>query len=325
MTALKKPLSVILAFVLVFALMSVAPIVAFAEDGEEIEFTKEEIALNKKTTDDGFEYVRTSDGSAAILVGYTGTESEIKIPSSINNLKVIEVADEAFLDNKVVVEVKMNSNVTKIGDRAFMNCTSLKSVGGLKSVTSFGESIFEGCTSLEEISVPDTVVNIPARAFYGCTALVDFEPHKNLKSVALDALEGSGWENAQPDGALAFGRICYGYKGDITNLVIPEGVSIVEAYAFLGCEQIKTVTFGPDVEEIGLYAFQNCVNLETMTCDTAVSIIRAGAFKGCSSLKAADFSECTISTIGYESFSGCTSLQSVALHETLSDIGERSF
>ena len=46
MTALKKPLSVILAFVLVFALMSVAPIVAFAEDGEEIEFTKEENESN---------------------------------------------------------------------------------------------------------------------------------------------------------------------------------------------------------------------------------------------------------------------------------------
>ena len=161
--------------------------------------------------------------------------------------------------------------------------------------------------------------------FYGCTSLVDFEPHKNLKSVALDALEGSGWENAQPDGALAFGRICYGYKGDITNLVIPEGVSIVEAYAFLGCEQIKTVTFGPDVEEIGLYAFQNCVNLETMTCDTAVSIIRAGAFKGCSSLKEADFSECTISTIGYESFSGCTSLTSVTLSNSLEKISEGLF
>ena len=81
---------------------------------------------------------------------------------------------------------------------------------------------FDNCTALEEISIPDTVVNIPTRAFYGCTALVDFEPHKNLKSVALDALEGSGWENAQPDGALAFGRICYGYKGDITNLVNKE-------------------------------------------------------------------------------------------------------
>lgn len=324
MTALKKPLSGILAFILIFAFMFVTPVVAFAEDGETVEFSAEEIALNKKV-DDGFEYVRTVDGTAAILVGYVGTDGDVKIPSSINNLKVIEIADDAFNGNTTVVEVKMNSNITKIGDRAFMNCTSLKSVGGIKSVTSFGESIFEGCTSLEDITIPDTVVNIPKRAFYGCTSLVDLKPHKNLKSVALDALEGSAWENAQPEGALAFGRICYGYKGNISSLLIPEGVSIVEPYAFLGCDQIKSVEFGPDVEEIGLYAFQNCTNLETMVCGTAVSIIRAGAFKGCSSLKAADFSECTISTIGYESFAGCSSLQSVALHETLSEIGERSF
>jgi len=323
MTALKKPLSGILAFILVFAFVAVTPIIAFAEE-ETTEFSAEEIALNKKV-DDGFEYVRTVDGSAAILVGYSGNETEIKIPSSINNLKVIEIADDAFNGNTKITEVKMTSNITKIGDRAFMGCTSLKAVKAIKSVTSFGESIFEGCTSLVEIAIPDTVVDIPARAFYGCTSLLDVEYHKNLKSVAIDALTDTAWEKSQPDGALAFGRVCYGYKGNITNLVIPEGVSIVEPYAFLGCEQIKTVEFGPDVEEIGLYAFQNCVNLEKMICSSAVSIIKAGAFKGCSSLKEADFSECTISTIGYESFSGCTSLSSVKLHETLSEIGERSF
>jgi hypothetical protein len=178
---LKKPLSAILAFLLVFAFMFVTPIVAFAED-EVIEFSKEEIELNKKS-DNGFEYVRTSDGSAAILVGYVGTETEIKIPSSINNLKVIEIADEAFMNNTRIVEVKMNSNVTKIGDRAFMGCTSLKAVKAIKSVTTFGESIFEGCTSLVEVAIQDTVVNIPVRAFYGCSSLLDVQYHKNLKSV----------------------------------------------------------------------------------------------------------------------------------------------
>ena len=323
MTALKKPLSGILAFVLVFAFVAVTPIIAFAED-EVTEFSAEEIDLNKKV-DDGFEYVRTIDGSSAILVGYVGTESEIKIPSSVNGLKIIEIADEAFKGNTQITEVSMTNNITKIGDRAFMDCTALKAVKSIKSVTAFGESIFEGCTSLAEIAIPDSVVDIPARAFYGCTSLLEIDYHKNLKSVAIDALTDTAWEDSQSDGALAFGRICYGYKGDITNLVIPEGVSIIEPYAFLGCEQIKSVEFGPDVEEIGLYAFQNCVNLEKMICSSAVSIIKAGAFKGCSSLKEADFSDCTISTIGYESFSGCTSLTSVKLHETLSEIGERSF
>lgn len=324
MTALKKPLSGILAFILVFAFVAVTPIVAFAEDEEVFEFSKEEIELNKDV-EDGFEYVRTSDGTAAILVGYVGQEKEVKIPSSIDGLKVIEIADEAFMNNTQITEVTATNNITKIGDRVFMGCTSLKEVKAIKSVTSMGEAVFEGCTSLTDVTIPDTVVNIPARTFFGCTSLADVEPHKNLKSVSPDALTGSAWEKNQPDGALAFGRICYGYKGNVTNLVIPEGVSIIESYAFLGCEQIKTVEFGEDVEEIGLYAFQNCVNLEKMVCSSAVSVIKAGAFKGCSSLKEADFSECTISAIGYESFAGCTSLKTVKLQETLSEIGARAF
>ena len=184
---------------------------------------------------------------------------------------------------------------------------------------------FEGCTSLTDVTIPDTVVNIPARTFYGCTSLKDAEAHKNLKGVSPDALTGTAWENSQPDGALAFGRICYGYKGNVTNLVIPEGVSIIEPYAFLGCEQIKTVEFGPDVEEIGLYAFQNCVNLKKVEIDDAMGIVNAGAFKGCKSLKSIDFSEATLATIGYESFADCTSLEEVGTSETLSEIGDYAF
>ena len=208
MTALKKPLSGILAFILVFAFVAVTPVVAFAED-EVIEFSKEEIELNKKQ-EDGFEYVRTSDGSAAILVGYVGTETEVKIPSSINNLKVIEIADEAFMNNTKITEVTATNNVITIGDRVFMGCTSLREVKAIKSVTSMGEAVFEGCTSLTDVTIPDTVVNIPARTFYGCTSFKDAEAHKNLKGVSPDALTGTAWENSQPDGALAFGRICYG-------------------------------------------------------------------------------------------------------------------
>lgn len=323
MTAFRKPLSGFLAFILVFAFVAVTPIVAFAED-EVIEFSKEEIELNKKESD-GFEYVRTSDGTAAILVGYVGSETEVKIPSSIDSLKVIEIADEAFMNNTKITKVTATNNITKIGDRVFMGCTALKEVKAIKSVTAMGEAVFEGCTSLTDVTIPDTVVNIPARTFYGCTALLEVEAHKNLKSVSPSALTDTAWEKSQPDGALSFGRVCYGYKGDITNLVIPEGVSIIESYAFLGCEQIKTVEFGEDVEEIGLYAFQNCVNLEKMVCSSAVSVIKAGAFKGCASLKEADFSECTISAIGYESFAGCKSLASVKLHETLSEIGAKAF
>ena len=161
--------------------------------------------------------------------------------------------------------------------------------------------MFEGCTSLEKYQIPDAVTDIPEKCFAGCTALVEIKEHKNLKNVAADAFSGSAWEDAKEEGPLNFGRVLYSYKGEVKDMVVPEGVSIIEDYAFLGCDFIETVTLGEDVEEIGLFAFQNCVNLKSVAVDGAMGILAAGAFKGCSSLTSIDFSESTLATIGYES------------------------
>ena len=48
MTAFKKPLCGILAFILVFVFVAAAPISVFAED-EEVTLSAQEIELNKKT------------------------------------------------------------------------------------------------------------------------------------------------------------------------------------------------------------------------------------------------------------------------------------
>jgi hypothetical protein len=71
MTALKKPLCGILAFVLTFVLIAATPISGFAEE-EETTFSAQEIELNKKTDDEGFEYIKVDQGSAVEIVGYTG-------------------------------------------------------------------------------------------------------------------------------------------------------------------------------------------------------------------------------------------------------------
>ena len=55
MTALKKPLCGILAFILVFVFVAATPISVFAED-EEVTISAKEIELNKETKD-GYEFV----------------------------------------------------------------------------------------------------------------------------------------------------------------------------------------------------------------------------------------------------------------------------
>ena len=324
MTAFKKPLCGILAAILVFVFVAAAPLSVFAEDGEETTISAQEIELNKKTEGD-YEYVKVDNDSAIQLVKYIGSETEVKIPSRINSLSVISVGAGCFEGNATIESVKFNSEITSVGDAAFKDCTALKEIKSTESITELGASVFEGCTSLNDIEFPETVTEVPARCFAGCTALTEVKPHKNLKGVAGDAFEGSAYELNAEDGALFFGRVVYGNKGAVKDIVIPEDISIIEDYAFLGCDYIETVTLGEDVEEIGLYAFQNCVNLKAFDCDDALGVVSAGTFKGCSSLTEIDFSETTLATIGYEAFADCTALTTVKTAETMSDIGDYAF
>lgn len=323
MTALKKPLCSILAFILVFVFVAAAPISVFAEEGE-IVISQKEIELNKEANDE-YEYVKVDSDSAVQLVKYIGSETKVKIPTRIDSLSVITVGDGCFEGNETIESVRFNSEITSVGANAFKGCTALKEIKATESITSLGESAFEGCTSLNDIEFPETVVEVPARCFADCTALAEIKAHKNLKGCAPDAFVNTPYENNAEDGALSFGRILYSHKGELSEVNIPKGVSIIEDYAFLGDKALEVVTFGPDVEEIGLYAFQNCVNLKTVNCDDALGIINAGAFKGCSALEGIDLSETTTATIGYEAFSGCSSLKVAKTAETMSDIGDYAF
>ncbi len=324
MTACKKPLCGILAFILVFVFIAAAPVSVFAED-EQTTYSAQEIELNKETDEDGFEYIPIGDGSTLEIVGYVGTEKEISVPTRINSLSVVSIGAGCFEGNTTVEVIKLHNDITTIGEGAFKNCTALKELKKDDALATLGASMFEGCTSLEEYQIPDAVTDIPEKCFAGCTALTEIKEHKNLKNVAADAFSGSAWEDAKEEGPLNFGRVLYSYKGEVKDMVIPKGVSIIEDYAFLGCDFIETVTLGEDVEEIGLFAFQNCVNLKSVAVDDAMGILAAGAFKGCSSLTSIDFSESTLATIGYESFADCTSLAEVKLSETLSEIGDYAF
>ena len=324
MTAFKKPLCSILAIIMIFVFVAAAPISVYAEDEEKVTLSAKEIELNK-ANEDGFEYIKIENDSSIQIVGYTGNEKEVSVPSRINSLSVISIGVGAFEGNSTMEVIDLHSDIVEICDGAFKDCTALKEVKHSKSVATIGVSAFEGCTALEEFTIPDTVTDIPEKCFAGCTALETFKVHKNLKNVAKDAFMGSAWENAQEDGALSFGRVLYSYKGNVKDIVIPEGVSLIEAGAFLGCESIETLTLGYDVEEIGEFAFQNCVNLKKVTVNEALGIIEAGAFKGCSSLQGMDFSEGTLAAIGYQAFMGCTSLKEMKLCETLSDIGDLAF
>ena len=81
----------------------------------------EEGGSKLSTDEDGF--IIYTDGADKILVGYTGTETDLIIPDGI----------------------------TEINNHAFYNCTSLTSIGIPDSVTTIGYWAFAWCTSLTDV------------------------------------------------------------------------------------------------------------------------------------------------------------------------------
>ena len=79
-------------------------------------------------------------------------------------------------------------------------------------------------------------------------------------------------------------------NADVSNISIPNSVTIIEEKAFLG-STIKTIDIedsdnGIGIKYIDRHAFQNCTNLIEIDIPNTIELIDATAFNGCGQLKA---------------------------------------
>lgn len=170
------------------------------------------------------------------VLAYTGTETEITLPSSAT-----KIAGDAFYRNVYLVTVHL-VNVTEIGDYAFYGCLLLKTID-LTNVMKIGTYAFGLCASLEEATIAK-VTNLGGYAFASCTA---------LKTAAIPAAI-----TEIPVGAF------YGCTA-LESVTGTENVTKVGAYAFGGCSALTSVTFGSALKEIGSYAFASCGSNDGLT------------------------------------------------------------
>ena len=97
-----------------------------------------------------FEYAVTCKGGveSITITGYTGSNTSITIPETINGIKVTAIANSAFRGCSALTSIVIPDGVTKIGDSAFEECTSLTSIVIPNGVTEIGDCTFWGCKNL---------------------------------------------------------------------------------------------------------------------------------------------------------------------------------
>ncbi len=121
---------------------------------------------------------------------YIGTESEVILPSEINGVKCIGVADTVFKkpENYMSIEkIIIPEGYKTIGKNAFSGCLKLKEVILPQSLETLGEKCFANCPSLEKINLPDDLKAIPNEAFHVCEKLSQLKLPNGLESIGDEA------------------------------------------------------------------------------------------------------------------------------------------
>ena len=151
-------------------------------------------------------------------------------------------------------------SVTSIGGSAFLGCTGLTAVTIGSGVTSIGGYAFDGCTGLTAVTIGSSVTSIGDGAFYGST---------NLKKVIVKNI--ANWckihfkiREDDVNNPIYYAHCLYSDDDtEITDLVIPEGVTSIGAYAFYNCESLKSVTVPKSLTSIGTSDFMYCSNISS--------------------------------------------------------------
>ena len=126
---------------------------------------------------------------------------------------------------------------------------------------------------------------------------------------------------------VAIGKRAFAGKQNryIESVNIPDGVSVIKAEAFEGCENLRTV-FLSTGGNIGLSqgVFANCQRLREVVNSENINSIGALAFSNCAALQGITFGK-DLHRIGERAFANCRSLTSVALSSGLRNVGKEAF
>ena len=213
----------------------------------------------------------TSIGNYAFsnCVGLTS----IEIPNN-----VISIGDGMFYYCNNLTNVLLPNNTTSIGEKMFFYCSKLKKIQIPDNVTTIGNSAFYGCSNMTSVNIPNGVTEIGDDAFYNCN---------NLKEVHIDDI--AGWCNIDfydyhHSNPLYYAKKLYLNDIEVTNVVIPEGITEIKAGAFIYCYSIISVSIPNSVTKIGREAFSDCRWLRNVIIGDGVINIDACAFCNCTSL-----------------------------------------
>lgn len=205
----------------------------------------------------------------------------------------VRAIDAGAFHHRSFKSITIGEGVETIGRRAFSECEA-NSIQLPTTINKIYQSAFES-NRIREIHLPKNLNFISGNSFSSCPELEKIFIDENNETYKTDSLNTALIEKKEdrlimiaanvaiPEGIKIIGEDSFTRRAEISKLVIPNGVEIIESGAFSNCG-FTEIEFPETLLEIGNSAFSRCDKLTKLIFPKGLKKIDSFAFRSCNKL-----------------------------------------
>ena len=295
----------------------------------------------------------TVENGKATITKYVGSQTQIRVPATIEGCPVTAISDEAFAGHGELTVLYIPDSVSSFGAGILKGCGKLYALrtplsgaegtthlGYLYGAESYETNNVSELRALDFLELGGTPAALPSYALYDCNDLVALKLPDSVKTLEPYAL----------------------YRCEALKYLNTEHLTVIESHAMDFCLSLETLTFSDSLQRIGLGAFESChglrrltipfvgesresnrflgyifgaeqpafskgfysLSLEWVTVTEGITALDPYAFFECATLRSVTLPQ-SITSIGARAFSGCVKLCEAALPNQLTALGDHAF
>ena len=277
----------------------------------------------------------------AKIFAYTTNATQAELPSTLK-----EIGQEAFSACYALARADLPEGLEVIGHGAFSSCKPLDGIVLPESLERVESYAFH-FTGLTTITIPRSITTLEEHTFGSCKKLKEVHFHEGVDTIHDFCF--SGCESLKtidlPDGLDEISWGCFSISG-LETITIPEGVEIIDSYAFDQCKNLEEIRIPNTVTVMEQYCLKDTDSLKTVDLPDGLKVTGWGMFQhgglerielpeGLTKVTEYTFCDCDAlteviipDTVRYMEdfcFRDCGSLKTVALPENLQYLGYGMF